>query len=105
LKGLQFDLILSQESASKAKDQNDEVQEAPAALKLVQQDLLEKLNELNIVMSNNIRLEIELTSPDVDLTKLKETLASVSNENSQLATDVEDLLSKRNFEEKELEEK
>lgn len=112
LKGLQFDLSLLQESASKAKDQKDEVQEASAALKLVQEDLLVKANELNTVMSHNIRLEIELmekvsevTSLNVELTKLKETLASVSNENSQLAADVEDLLAKRNSAEEELEEK
>jgi kinesin family protein 15 len=112
LKGLQFDLSLLQDSASKAKDQKDEVQEASATLKLVQEDLLVKANELNTIMSHNIRLEIELmekvsevTSLNVELTKLKETLASISNENSQLAAGVEDLLAKRNSTEEELEEK
>lgn len=112
LNGLQFDLSLLQESASKAKDQKDEVQEASAALKLVQEDLLAKANELNTVMSHNAGLEIEImervsevTSLNIELTQLKETLASVSNENSQLATDVEDLLAKRNSAEEELEEK
>ncbi|XP_057869677.2 kinesin-like protein KIN-12F isoform X1 [Cryptomeria japonica] len=112
INGLQFDLSLLQESASKAKDQKDEVQEATAALKLVQEDLLAKSNELTKIRSDNNKLEIKLKEKEsesnrlkVDLAELKENLASVSKENSQLASDVEDLLKKNNSAEEELEEK
>ncbi|KAH9311588.1 hypothetical protein KI387_026623, partial [Taxus chinensis] len=112
LNGLQFDLSLLQESASKAKDQKDEVQEATTALKLVQEELLAKNNELTKIRSDNNKLEMKLEEKEsefdrtnIELADLKEILVSVSNENSQLASDVEDLLTKKNTAQEELDEK
>eukprot|EP01018_Ginkgo_biloba_P033643 Gb_32488 [translate_table: standard] len=50
LKGLQFDLNLLQEFASKGKDRKYEVQEAITSLKILQEDLSTKTIELNTIL-------------------------------------------------------
>lgn len=112
LKGLLFDLSLLQESASKNKDQQDEIKEVIASLEALEDELSVKSCELDEANSNIQMLETQLQEKTDLISRLElgilqehESLSVMSSENVELRARIEDALAANNSVEKELTEK
>ncbi|XP_010255107.1 PREDICTED: kinesin-like protein KIN-12D isoform X2 [Nelumbo nucifera] len=112
LKGLLFDLSLLQESASNAKDQKDELEEMVAALESLEEELAAKSGELDEAVAHGQMLESDLqgkinmiSSLELDISKERESLKLLSDQNLELKVQVEDLLTEKTSTEEELTER
>ncbi|KAF3781795.1 Phragmoplast orienting kinesin 2 [Nymphaea thermarum] len=112
LKGLSFDLSLLQETASKAKDQEDELREMKATLVALQGDLDTKSNQLDCAIQHSQVLEADIKEKIAQIAALElenatafTSLQEVSNENCELKRQLGGLLSLKNSVDNELENK
>ncbi|XP_031480769.1 kinesin-like protein KIN-12F isoform X2 [Nymphaea colorata] len=112
LKGLSFDLSLLQETASKAKDQEDELREMKATLVALEGDLDTKSNQLDCAIQHSQVLEADIKEKIAQIASLElenatvfTSLQEVSNENCELKRQLDGLLSLKNSVDNELENK
>ncbi|CAL5333677.1 unnamed protein product [Camellia sinensis] len=112
LKGLAFDLSLLQESASNSKDQKDEIEELTASLEDLEAELAVRLRELDEAVANGQTLEAQLQEKtsiictlQLDITKMQESVKSLSSKNLELTAKIEDALEVRRSVEEELTER
>ncbi|KAL4203053.1 hypothetical protein AMTRI_Chr02g266650 [Amborella trichopoda] len=112
LKGLLFDISLLQESASEAKDQKDELEGARDALNCAQNELAANTAELDGIMVQYRKVEVQLANKETVVCSLKleldqanKTLELIADENIQLKDIFEELYAEKSAAEVELEEK
>ncbi|KAL7002771.1 hypothetical protein U1Q18_003927 [Sarracenia purpurea var. burkii] len=111
LKGLLFDLSLLQESASNTKDRKDEIEELVASFEALENELAVRLSELDEAVANGQELESQLQEKksiicilQQDISKMHETVKSLSSKNLELTVDIEDALKAKKAIEEELAE-
>ncbi|CAN6449393.1 unnamed protein product [Victoria cruziana] len=112
LRGLSFDLSLLQESASKAKDQEDGLREMKATLVALEDELDTKSNQLDCAIQHNQVLEADIKEKFAQITALEleraavfTSLEELSKENYELKCQMDGLLSIKNSVDNELEKK
>ncbi|CAB4290342.1 unnamed protein product [Prunus armeniaca] len=109
LKGLLFDLSMLQESASKNKDQQDEIE---ASLEALEDELSAKSCELGQAIANSQMLETQLqektdviSTLELGILEERESVKLLSSENLELRAHMEDALEAKYSVEKELTER
>lgn len=112
LAGLLFDLSLLQESASKNKDKNDELDEMVASMEVLENELAEKSAELCKAIAHTHRLEAQVQDKmniiydlELNLSKESDSKKLTFSENSELKTQIENVLVEKSSIEEELSEK
>lgn len=111
LKGLLFDLSMLQESASNTKDQKDEIEELAASFEALEDEHAVKLRELDEAVANGQILEAQVQEKtgiicilQLDISKMHETVESLSNKNLELTANTENALEAKKSSEEELTE-
>ncbi|KAI8554401.1 hypothetical protein RHMOL_Rhmol05G0095900 [Rhododendron molle] len=111
LKGLLFDLSMLQESASNIKDQKDEIEELAASIEALEDEHAVKLRELDEAVANGQILEGQVQEKtgiicilQLDISKMHETVESLSNKNLELKANTENALEAKKSSEEELTE-
>jgi kinesin family member 15 len=84
-KGLSFDLLLLQESATLAKDQADELTIVREEIKSLQQELASKSLELDAIVSDRQILEDQIWKVNKNVTALEQELAKKIDEHSTIS--------------------
>ncbi|KAF3435686.1 hypothetical protein FNV43_RR22777 [Rhamnella rubrinervis] len=109
LKGLLFDLSLLQESASKTKDQKDEIAEMMASLESLEDELSVKTGELHEAVASRQMLEAKLLDKtnmicalELTISKEREFHELLVTENLKLRGQIEDSLAAKSYVEEEL---
>lgn len=112
LKGLLFDLSMLQESASKNKDQQDEIEEILSSLEALEDELSAKSCELGQAIANSQMLETQLeektnviSTLELGILEERESVKLLSSENLELRAHMEDALEAKYSVEKELTER
>lgn len=112
LNGLLFDLSLLQESTSNTKDQKDEIEELISSLETLEVELTIKSRELGEATNTIQMLEVELrdktyTISDLELniSKEHESCSSLSRQDQELRSQLQDALVAKSKVEEELTEK
>ncbi|CAO2815149.1 unnamed protein product [Amaranthus hypochondriacus] len=112
LNGLLFDLRLLQESAAISKDQKDEIEELKVNLESAESELATRAHELDEAVAYIQELENKfesqgetLSTLEMDLEKANQSVNILSDENSSLRIQVEDIMAANSSLETELSEK
>ena len=112
LNGLLFDLRLLQESAAINKDQKDEIEELKVNLESAESELATRAHELDEAVAYIQELENRfesqgetLSTLEMDLEKANQSVNILSDENSLLRIQVEDIMAENSSLETELSEK